>query len=55
MAIIKRAKNIRLQIKKEYTSISGKMEETSKRIFIYSTKEDLSLNSNKKIIANGNK
>jgi hypothetical protein len=54
MAIIKKAKNITLQIKHDYTAIAGKMEETAKKITVYSSKEDLVLNSNKKIVTNGN-
>lgn len=53
MAIIKHAKNIKLYITKDHISFVGKMEETSKKIFVYSTDKNLSLNSNKKIISNG--
>lgn len=55
MAIIKQAKNIRLYIRKEYTSFAVKTEEIAKKIFVNSTIDDLVLSSNKKVIANGNK
>lgn len=56
MTINKRAKNIRKFLRQGYrVSVSGEMAITSEKIFIYATKEDLTLNSNKKIIANGNR
>lgn len=53
MAIIKQAKNIYVNINKTDTSYSGSFEIIAKEIFIYSTEENLKLNSNKKITANG--
>lgn len=55
MAIIKQAKNIRLYIRKEYKCFGATVEETSKKIFVYSKDDDLVLSSNKKVITNGNK
>lgn len=55
MAIIKQAKNIITDIKNEHRIIAGKLEVIAEVVCIDSVKEDLSLNSNKKIVSNGNK
>lgn len=55
MAIIKKATNIRVYVKNEHTRVAAKIETVAEEVFVYAVKEDLSLNSNKKIIANGNK
>lgn len=55
MAIVKRAKNIYAQIEKEYKAIIGSLLETSEELIVDSVEENMSLHSNKKIIANGNK
>lgn len=55
MAIIKRAQNIIININKKYQSFSREVDETSDVIFVDSTKENLLLSSNKKVLANGNK
>lgn len=54
MAINKRARNMITDIKKEHIIIAGKFEEQSEQISMHSAKEDLTLVSNKKIIAHGN-
>jgi hypothetical protein len=55
MAITKQAKNIKISITKNHTTVvGGAYSETAKKVFIYSTEKDLNLVSNKKIIANGN-
>lgn len=53
MAINKRAKNIIINEKNAHTTICGKLEIVAESISITSTKEDLVLSSNKKIIAEG--
>lgn len=54
MAIIKRAKNMTEITTRNHITIAKTIEDEAKQIFVYSTKEDLSLNSNKKIIIHGN-
>ena len=54
MAIIKQAKNIYSQIEEEYTAVIGSFAEMAEEIIVDSTAENLSLNSNKKIVAKGN-
>lgn len=53
MAINKRAKNIRINIKDTYTTNCGRLEIIAKSITITSTKEDLVLASGKKIVIEG--
>ena len=53
MAIIKQAKNIKVIVNKSYSVKAGKITEIADRINIESFKENLSLNSNKKIIQEG--
>lgn len=55
MAINKQAKNITINVKNKYVSYSGNLTKTTKRLNVESVNENLSLNSNKKIVANGNK
>lgn len=55
MAIIKRAKNITIRIESKSVSYSGNLTKTAKRLNVESVNENLSLNSNKKIVAQGNK
>lgn len=55
MAINKRAKNMYSRIEENYTSIAGCFQEISDEIIIDSIEENMSLNSNKKIITQGNK
>jgi len=55
MAIIKQAKNIRLRIKNNYTSVSGKYTEQTERLILDATSDNLTLNCIKKIVSNGRK
>ena len=55
MAIIKQAENIRLRIKNNYVSVSGKYVEQTERLIMDATKGDLALNCSKKIVSNGRK
>jgi len=55
MAIRKTAKNIVINITQEHRLVAGTLEETAQKIFVYATEDNLTLNSNKKIITNGNK
>lgn len=55
MAINKIAKNLTLTIKNEYTSFSKTHYETSEKIEIVATKENLTLYSGNKIQIRGNK
>jgi hypothetical protein len=53
MAIIKQAKNLYSQIAEEYTAIVGNFTEISEEIVVDSSEENMSLISNKKIVAKG--
>lgn len=53
MAIIKQAKNIRINVKNNYTSVSGSLTETADSITIEATDGNLTLASNKKVIVHG--
>lgn len=56
MGIIKQAKNITVNVDSEYLLIvGGKLEKNANRINIEATKENLILNSNKKIIVQSGK
>lgn len=56
MGIIKQAKNITVKVDSEYLLIvGGKLEKNANRINIEATKENLILNSNKKIIVQSGK
>jgi hypothetical protein len=55
MAINKSAKNLNVKIKNNYICLVKEMEETSEKIEIVATKENLTLISNKKINIRGNK
>jgi len=55
MAIVKQAKSIRLRIKNNYTSVSGKYTEQTEKLIIDATSGNLTLNCNKKIVSNGRK
>lgn len=50
MSIIRKAKNIFSQIEEEYTSVTGGFNEIAEVIIVDSSEENLSLNSNMKII-----
>ena len=54
MAIIKQAKNIKIIVNKHYNVKAGTLNEISNSINIESFKENLSLNSNKKVQQKGN-
>ncbi|AZA77454.1 hypothetical protein EG347_07985 [Chryseobacterium sp. G0186] len=53
MAIVKQAKNIKVAVNKDYTVQAGHINEVSNKINVESFKENLSLNSNKKVEQNG--
>ncbi|WP_456312446.1 hypothetical protein [Pseudomonas shirazensis] len=55
MAINKTAKNLKIKITKNYTCMAKEIDETSGKIEIVATKENLTLISDKKIIIRGNK
>jgi len=55
MAINKCAKNITVRINDKYISNSGNLIKYAESVNIESTKENLSLNCNKKIVSQGNK
>ncbi len=56
MAIRKNAKNISIRVYTNYTlTVGGKLEKIADEIFVYATKKNLTLASNKKIVSNGNK
>lgn len=55
MAINKCAKNIRMDISKNYQQIAEEINITAQKIVIYATKDNLMLCSNKKIVINGKK
>jgi hypothetical protein len=55
MAINKTAKNLRVKIKNVYTSFSKTLQETSGKVEIVATKENLTLYSAKKMQIRGNK
>ena len=55
MAIYKSAKNLNIKIKNTYISFAKVMDETSGKVDIVATKENLTLISNKKINIRGNK
>jgi hypothetical protein len=55
MAINKTAKNLKVKIKNNYTSFSKTLQETSEKVEIVATKENLTLYSGKKIQIRGNK
>jgi len=54
MAINKTAKNLNIEIRKNYTCMAKEIDERSEKIEIVATKENLTLVS-KKIIIRGNK
>ncbi|AKK71410.1 hypothetical protein OK18_01040 [Chryseobacterium gallinarum] len=53
MAIIKKAKNINIQVTNNYTSISKVSHEESEKVIIEATKQNLELSSQKKTILQG--
>lgn len=55
MAIYKTAKNLKIKIKKSYNCFSKTFYETSDKIEIVATKENLTLYSGNKIKIRGNK
>lgn len=55
MAITKTARNLNVKIKNNYISVVKEINETSEKIEIVATKENLILISNKKINIRGNK
>lgn len=54
MAIIKRAKNIKIKVRNNYTLMAGKLIKIADQMNVESKVENLELISNKKIIAQGN-
>jgi len=54
MAIIKQAKNIRITVRGNYTAYFGTLIKTAEKLNVEATKGNLTLNSNKKIVANSN-
>lgn len=54
MAIVKQAKNIKVAVNKDYVVHAGDINEISNKINIESYKDNLSLNSNKKVEQKGN-
>lgn len=56
MSIRKNATNIKIKVNTSYSLlVGGKLEKIAGEIFVDSTKKDLKLCSNKKIIVDGNK
>ncbi|MCV9926741.1 hypothetical protein OIU83_03730 [Flavobacterium sp. LS1R49] len=55
MAINKTAKNLTIEIKNKYTCIAKTIYETTGKVEIVATKDNLTLVSNKKVIIRGNK
>lgn len=55
MAINKTAKNLTIKIKNNYTCFAKTIYETSGKVEIVGTKDNLTLVSNRKIIIRGNK
>lgn len=56
MAIRKYAKNIRIKVDEAYTlNVGAALKKTADEIFVHAKEKGLSLLSNKKIIANGDK
>lgn len=56
MAIRKNAKNISIRVSNNYNlTVGGKLEKIADEIFVYATRKNLTLASNKKIVSNGNK
>lgn len=55
MAIIKTAEKITIKIKNNYVAFAKTIYETSEKVEIVATKENLTLASNKKIQIKGNK
>ena len=55
MAINKTAKNLNAKIKNKYICLTKKINESSEKIEIVATKENLTLISSKKINIKGNK
>lgn len=56
MAIIKQAKNMTITVTEEYLlMVGGKLEKTASKINVESTKENLVMSSNKKIITQSDK
>lgn len=53
MAIIKKAKNINIQVANNYTSISKISHEQSEKVIIEATKKNLELSSQKRAIMQG--
>ncbi|EKT3967334.1 hypothetical protein NTJ12_002421 [Flavobacterium psychrophilum] len=54
MAIIKQAKNITVTITKDYFVMAGEIERTAETMKIVATYGNIELNSEKKIVKNGN-
>lgn len=55
MAINKSAKNLTVKIKNNYFCMAQTIHETAEKVEIIATKENLILNSNKKVQLKGNK
>lgn len=55
MAINKIAKNLTVTINEKHLCMAKTIEETSEKITIVATEDDLNLVSNKKIVIKGNK
>jgi hypothetical protein len=56
MAIIKQAKNMSITVTEDYLlMVGGKLQKTASKINIESTKENLVISSNKKIITHSDK
>lgn len=56
MAIHKKAKNLTITVKADYNvSVGGKLEKVTNKFNVESTKGNLNLMSNKKIVSDGNK
>jgi hypothetical protein len=54
MAIIKRAKNIIIQTTNKEINVGKKFEEIAEEKYLEATKENITLNSVKKVMKNGN-
>ena len=56
MAIHKKAKNLTIMVKADYNvSVGGKLEKVTNKFNVESTKGNLNIMSNKKIVSDGNK
>jgi hypothetical protein len=55
MAINKRANNIRIKLRNNYTLVAGKLIKIADQMNIEATEGNLTLISNKKIVSQGNK